>query len=63
MVISRIPAASHLGGRGTGRTAIAPLPAAGAHTWLLCAGERKELTLNKRLRNVFIIAPSLRLTA
>lgn len=37
---------------------MAPLPAVVA-----LHRERKELTLNKRLRNVFIFAPSLRLTA
>lgn len=42
MVKAHIPAASRLRGRGTGRTAIAPLPAVGAHTWLLCTGKGKS---------------------
>lgn len=41
MVKAHISAASHLGRKGTGRTSIAPLPAVGAHTWLLYTGKKR----------------------
>lgn len=41
MVKGHIPAASHLGRKGTGRTSTVPLPAVGAHTWLLYTGKKR----------------------
>lgn len=41
MVKAHIPAASHPGRKGTGRTSVVPLPAMGAHTWLLHTGKKR----------------------
>lgn len=41
MVKAHIPAASHLGRKGAGKTSTVPLPAVGAHTWLLYTGKKR----------------------